>query len=416
MADEASAINILLSLRERGCKRKWEEDDDRFSESGECSLDDEDESSLADAPVKRARQGGEPAISMHALSTALLREPVEPGGAFVLLDANTGLATQANEFEMDCYRSALYSSRGAPAVVDAVKSALAKAVKSRADTLSDESLAVIAAAILNFNLLYNYYAGTWHIRLPVEIGGRFGEVQDPDGVYVRDVLLPGIVAGQLLVGIEFETEQHRALLWSASKRLKTSASLCRRVVRHLEWQMLWHTPPPPTITPAMPLVAESAYWAVAEWLVRVFGRRLVARRRDLPLCRPESYCSSPPALVSNMWSDFVASQQCDDGALTSKQQFALLVADWLGEWPRRHGWCRKAHFVGYQWRAEEQCWPKPPSADTIAALEVVDLAQRTRLMRERLPVTSTTADEALDTFRRHVQQHLGSHSGSHSSS
>lgn len=110
-----------------------------------------------------------------------------------------------------------------------------------------------------------------------------------------------------------------------------------------------------------------------------------------------------------MWTDFV---KHSDDALTSKQQFALLVADWLGEWPRRHGWCRKAHFVGYQWRAEEQCWPKPPSADVIAALEVVDLAQRTRLMRERLPVTitSSTADDALDAFRRHVQQHLGSHS------
>lgn len=408
MADEASAINILLSLRKRTCKRKWEEegDDERFSESGECSLDDADES---DAPVKRARQG-EPVVvtSMRAASIALLREPVEPGAAFVLLDANTGLATQANDYEMDCYRSALYSSRGTPAVVDAVKSALAKAVKARADTLSDESLALIAAAILNFNLLYNYFAGTWHIRLPVEIGGRFDQVQDPDGVYVRDVLLPGIVAGQLLVGIEFEPEQHRALLWSASKRLKTSASLCRRVVRHLEWQMLWHTPPPPTITPAMPLIAESAYWAVADWLVRVFGRQLVARSRNLPLCRPESYRSSPPALVSNMWSDFAKHSD----ALTSKQQFALLVADWLGEWPRRHGWCRKAHFVGYQWRAEEQCWPKPPSADVIAALEVVDLAQRTRLMRERLPVTitSSTADDALDAFRRHAQQHLSSHS------
>lgn len=181
-------------------------------------------------------------------------------------------------------------------------------------------------------------------------------------------------------------DQQQRIMTAASARLNDNKQLCRRVAHHMEWLLLWHAPLPTTV--ATTRVEPECAAAVDDWLAR--QRRLV-RCRALPHSAG-AYASTPPAMVSDLWVDFVAASsggvpRCDE------QEFALLLADRLGERPRRHGWCRRAHFIGYVWRAETH---------QRTVLSVVDLAQRTRLPHTRLP------DVAARRCRQHLLQHLRS--------
>jgi hypothetical protein len=119
-----------------------------------------------------------------------------------------------------------------------------------------------------------------------------------------------------------------------------------RIAHRMERLMLWHVVPPP------PQVTDQCRSAVVDWLNFARNSGRLTRSAVLP-CSPEDYESSPPAMVSDMWSDF-ALANAEVAAVLTKEQFGLLIADLLGEWPRRHGWSGgRAHFIGYQWIEEE---------------------------------------------------------------
>lgn len=82
--------------------------------------------------------------------------------------------------------------------------------------------------------------------------------------------------------------------------------------------------------------------------MRVFGRKLV--RRSSAICADAAVPSRPALVsVSDMWVDFRGFCGDETNVGVDKRQFGLLVADWLGEWPRRNARCHKLHFVGFQW-------------------------------------------------------------------
>ena len=112
---------------------------------------------------------------------------------------------------------------------------------------------------------------------------------------------------------------------------------------------------------------------------------------------------SQPALVSDMWADFCGFCGDETNVGIDKRQFGLLVADWLGEWPRRHARCRKLHLVGFQWRgADVSCWQKTP-ANVSAAFDIVEAANAAVAID---PIASAAATAALEAYRRHMLAHF----------
>lgn len=212
-------------------------------------------------------------------------------------------------------------------------------------------------SILSINsVLYDYFDGNWVI----ETSGYH------DGNFVRHMLLQGVAADELLKAADNQRwpNQQRALLRSTAERLKTSASLCERVLELLEWQQsLWHAPPSP---PVVPIEQDPAYWLVAEWLAGVLCHRLVRCNADLPrICGRQSYSSARPALLSDLWTDYCASVQ--DQRVHNERYFALLVADWLNEWPHRHSCFSEAHWLGYEWH-----WTEQPRQACVAVRIILD--------------------------------------------
>lgn len=241
-------------------------------------------------------------------------------------------------------------------------SVLDEASNQRACSLDDNAVARLAMSILSFHLVYDYFDGTWVIETSDELRHR-------DGNFVRHMLLQGVAADELLKAADNQSwsNQQRALLRSTAERLKTSASLCERVAELLEWQQsLWHAPPPP---PVVPIEQDPALWLVAEWLAGVLRHRLVRRNADLPrICGRQSYSSARPALLSDLWTDFCGSvQDTERLCVRNERHFALLVADWLNEWPHRHSCFSEAHWLGYEWH-----WTEHPRQACMAVRILLD--------------------------------------------
>lgn len=141
----------------------------------------------------------------------------------------------------------------------------------------------------------------------------------------------------------------------------------------MEWRKLWHVPPQPPVTP---IEQDPAYWIVANWLAEVLGVRLLWRPEVHPV-GPGSYSSNKSlALPSVMWAKFrafMAKGRDKRLGVQDEQHFALLVANWLGEWPRRHDGCSEARWVGLWWLSEAELthrrkgqWPcRPPLRDPV---------------------------------------------------
>lgn len=307
-----------------------------------------------------------------------LRLPVDPAAAPILIDAETGAPVNRDVQQFD----------------EVVTSVLDEANGERA--LSDEAVTRLATVVLADNLLFDYFSGTWSVRLPTELINYRSELRDHDGMYVRDVLLRRVVADELFKAArdaqKSRSEQHRALLLSTAVQLGDDVGLRERLVGLLEWQMLWHAPPPP---PVLPVERDPAYGFVVEWLVGVSGRRLV--RRALPrICGPASYGSAAhPALLSNMWADFSRFASDARQHICKSLHFALLVADCLGEWPHQHRcFNNEPHWLGYEWHASK----RPLTAQVFSTL---------RQLRQEEPAAATPLSKAqADYCRRVVQYHF----------
>jgi hypothetical protein len=377
-----SNINLL--------KRKWQETadgskSDEYECIGECQcklelVEENDSSVPKELPTKPQKT-----LSALAASCALLREPFHPLN-LVFLDAKTGRAARIDETCVSLYKAAPFNCSKVTAVLYTMVDGVDEAIKAKTETMSDECLAQFAAAVLMYNVRYDYIKGEWFVRLPK----RQGEGPDATGHFVRDTLLPGIVANVLLSNQENgNPEQDQEVLRATASLLKSSATLRQRIMHRMEWLMMWHVLPPSADLGG----GEQRKWIVADWLVQVFGRKLVRRSSfDFP---------SPPALVSDLWIDFSSFLHKKDERGINKEQFGLIVADWLGEWPHKHSWLPNSHFIGYQWRADVPCWQKTP-ANICKAFDIVALSQRTCLLG------SAAAAPALEVFRRQMLMHFDS--------
>lgn len=273
---------------------------------------------------------------MKNKSVALLREPLDPDAPPVMIDATTGLAAHAIVFESDLF----------------------------------------------FNLFYDYFDGTWTVYLPTEMKGRHSKLCDHDGMYVRDVLLPKVVANELLSAAAADQqnrlpEQHRALLRLAAASLQTDIDLRKRVLRRIEWLKLWHSPPSPPIESRLSAIGHTGSWAsgsctctVVDWCGAPLICRLSAsqarmpqrRRRDCRTCGPpfSSIARKSTRVNSN---HFALAWRVATPALPRARLAMRISLDWLSVARRRAVLAKAAStHCRFIWSG------KPTSAPTTAAI------------------------------------------------
>lgn len=290
-----------------GSKRKLEEDDEAHN-------------------AKRARP-----LQDESLTALLLQD--QPANSIILLDSKTGLPRRVEPDELALYDAALIGDLSTPAVVEALRAEMS-ACTDQEKPLSEEATARVAAAVLKHNALYDYFGGCWYLKLPPPANTALPRTShrspDPKG----DALCRLIQGAVATVLREYATANDSQPAYLTAVWLAHSIGACRRIAEHMERLLLWHTPPAllPLTEPGAPTL-EQEVQRLRDWLARR-GR----------LVRGDAERHGQAAFVRDVWAD--RPQRHVTGG---QKRFVLLLSRALGEWPRKHSWRRKPHWVGYQW-------------------------------------------------------------------
>lgn len=248
-----------------------------------------------------------------------------------LLDTDTGHKVRLCRNQVLFCVPLLLGNETTPSLIAVVQSELESAVwlaslNNVSPSLGHKAIASVAAEIFRGSLFYDGYYGTWQFTTAtlVQCGKSLLNF-----VHQGEPLLNTI--GNVLGAFDND------VLSKVQAQLDDDPQLCLRVVQELE-RLLPLTAPLPTVQ-----VDSECEAAVAQWLEQAFEQRKLVHYSDVRSCLQYT-----DALVSDLWTDFVASSNRNVNEI-SEQDFALLLVGQLDDYPIQSSVQPLPHFVLYEW-------------------------------------------------------------------